>query len=95
MAIEWDETKNRANQVKHGLSFETASLVFDDSLSISFPERNVEGEDRWWTIGSPDGIVLLTVAHTLAGFGDHEIVRIVSARKATPSERKLYEEEAH
>ena len=41
--FEWDETKNRANVVKHGISFETAKLVFDDPHVVSFPERNVEG----------------------------------------------------
>lgn len=46
MKIEWDERKNRLNQTKHGIAFETAALVFEDPLAVSTPERNVEGEER-------------------------------------------------
>ena len=88
--FEWDETKNRANIVKHGISFETAKLVFDDPHVVSFPERNVEGEERWQSLGSADGIVILTVAHTVHDSDDDEVVRIISARKASPSERRRY-----
>jgi uncharacterized DUF497 family protein len=47
----WDERKNRANRKKHGVSFEMASLVFDDPLHISVQDREVDGEARWQTIG--------------------------------------------
>ena len=90
VSFEWDEIKSRANIVKHGISFETAKLVFDDPHVVSFPERNVEGEERWQSLGSADGIVILTVAHTVQDNDDNEVVRIISARKASPSERKRY-----
>jgi uncharacterized DUF497 family protein len=90
----WDE---RINQQKHGISFETAVLVFDDILQVSRPERTVDGETRWQTIGMVNGIHVLLVAHTISESGseegDEETIRIVSARKATPRERRVYAEE--
>ena len=47
MRFEWDEDKNRRNLVKHKVSFETASLVFDDPRMVSIQDRMVEGEERW------------------------------------------------
>ena len=88
--FEWDETKNRTNIVKHGISFETAKLVFDDPDVVSFPERNVEGEERWQSLGSADRIVILTVVYTLQDSEGNEVIRIISARKASPSERRRY-----
>jgi uncharacterized protein len=80
--------KNRINRRKHGVSFETASLVFDDPYHLTRQDREVDGEPRWQTIGVVNGIHLLLVAHTVNEY-DEEI-RIVSARKATRSERSLY-----
>jgi uncharacterized DUF497 family protein len=85
-----DETKNRANIVKHGISFETAKLVFDDPHVVSFPERNVEGEERWQSLGSAGGIVMLTVAQTVQDSNGSEVFPIIYARKASPSERRRY-----
>jgi uncharacterized protein (DUF4415 family) len=51
MVFEWDNAKNRANQIKHEVSFETASEVFDDPLHISIPDRVLDGEQRWQTMG--------------------------------------------
>lgn len=59
--FEWDENKNRANQSKHGVDFDTASYVFDDPNFLSEQDRVVDGEERWQTIGlvgrlpDPDG----------------------------------------
>ncbi len=89
--FEWAEKKNAANRAKHGVDFETAKLVFDDPLSIAFPERSVEGEERWQAWGTPNGIALLVVAYTVVADGTEETIRIVSARAATPSEWKKYE----
>lgn len=90
MQFTWDERKNRANQTKHGISFETAVLVFDDPYHISTQDREVGGELRWQTIGMVNGTQILVVAHTISESDDEEVVRIISARKATPQERSIY-----
>jgi uncharacterized protein len=64
MRYEWDENKNDSNLEKHGLSFETASLVFDDPNALSIPNRIENGEERWQTIGMIENIVIVMVAHT-------------------------------
>jgi uncharacterized protein len=92
MRIEWDEAKNRWNLRKHGVSFETAQLVFDDPHHLSVQDREVGGEERWRTLGFVGGAVLLLVAHTWRDEDGNETVRIISARKATARERKRYEQ---
>jgi uncharacterized protein len=94
MRYEWDENKNERNLEKHGLSFETASLVFDDPNALSIPDRIENGEERWQTIGMIENIVIVMVAHTIKLEADtqEEIIRIISARKATRTERQEYEE---
>jgi len=87
----WDERKNRANRRKHGIGFETAVLVFDDPNHVSVQDREVDGEQRWQTIGLVEGIHVLLVAHTLDD--NEKVIRIVSARKATRRERKIYAED--
>jgi hypothetical protein len=85
----WDPDKAAANRAKHGLSFETAVLVFDDPLHSSKPDPH-PGGSRWQTIGLV-GPVLLLVIHTWPEV-DSAVGRIISARKATARERKAYEE---
>ena len=92
MRIIWDESKNRINQAKHQVSFETARHVFDDPLQISKQEREENGEQRWQTIGLVHGLVLLLVAHTVIEADGHETIRIISARKADKTERRIYEQ---
>ena len=92
MQFTWDERKNRANQRKHRISFETAALVFDDPYHVSAQDREVGGELRWQTIGTVKGIQILMVAHTISESDDEKLVRIISARKATPQERSIYAE---
>jgi uncharacterized DUF497 family protein len=87
--FEWDEAKNRKNQKKHDVSFETASLVFDP-LRISIQDRHTDGEERWQTIGKVKGVLML-VAHTIFDEDDCEIIRIISARQVTKAERDRYE----
>jgi uncharacterized protein len=84
----WDERKNRINQRKHKVSFETAILVFDDPYHLIRQDREVEGEPRWQTIGMVNGVHVLLVAHTVSE--DEEVIRILSARKATRRERSMY-----
>ena len=90
MRFIWDEHKNRLNRLKHKVSFETAVSVFDDPHAISIQDRFVRGEERWQTLGLIEGVVVLLVAHSIEVEGDEEIIRIVSARKATPRERDIY-----
>jgi uncharacterized protein len=89
----WDPDKAAVNRRKHGLSFETAVLVFDDPFHASKPDPHPDGE-RWQTIGLV-GPVFLPVVHTWpqGDFdADDAVGRIISARKATARERKVYEE---
>jgi uncharacterized DUF497 family protein len=89
----WDADKAKENRRRHGLSFETAILVFEDALHVSQPDPHPDG-DRWQTIGVVASVPLFVV-HTWpsAESTDREpIGRIVSARKATARERRAYEE---
>jgi uncharacterized protein len=88
--FEWDEAKNQKNQKKHDVSFETASLVFEDPLRISIQDRHTNGEERWQTIGMVKGVLMLLVAHTIID-DDCEIIRIISARQVSKAERNQYE----
>jgi len=92
MSFEWDETKNISNQKKHQISFETAKLVFEDPHHLSRQDRHKDGEERWQTIGCINGIAVLLVAHTVRNLSGDEIIRIISARKATKTERRYYEQ---
>jgi uncharacterized protein len=67
---------------------ERASLVFDDPHHLTRQDREVDGEPRWQTIGIVNGIPLPLVAHTVDE--DEELIRILSARKATRRERSTY-----
>jgi uncharacterized protein len=91
--VEWDEKKNRANQKKHGVSFELAQEIFDDPLALSKLDRMVGDEERWHTLGMVEGIVLLLVTHTVRHDEDEEVIRVISARKATAHERRHYEQD--
>ena len=86
----WDPDKAAGNRAKHGVSFETALAVFDDPLHLSKPDAHPDG-DRWNTVGKVRTVLLLVV-HTWPE-DDEEVGRIISARKATPHERKAYEDE--
>lgn len=92
MLFEWDETKAQSNLRKHRVSFELARAVFLDPFALTEQDRMVDGEVRWRTIGVVGAGGILFVAHTLTELGKHELVRIISARRATPKERRLYGE---
>lgn len=91
MRFVWDAEKNRRNKAKHKLAFDTATLVFDDPNALSRIERLVEGEERWQTMGLVRHMVLV-VAHTIIDEEGDEVIRIISARRATRKERMEYEE---
>lgn len=92
----WDPDKNARNKREHhGLSFETARLVFEDPLALSRLDQH-PGEERWQTIGVIGRVTILVVHTTPAADSEtgEEVGRIISARKATSHERKAYEEGA-
>lgn len=90
--FEWDETKARANEQKHGVRLDDAMLVFADPFALTAQDRIEGGESRWQTLGAAAGVVLLLVAHTVHDELEDEIIRIISARKADRRERRRYEE---
>lgn len=92
--FEWDEAKNKANQRKHKISFEMARLVFEDPCALASQDRYERDEDRWQTIGKMNGIVIALVAHTVRFEVGTEVIRVISARKATLGERIRYEKQA-
>lgn len=88
MKFEWDESKERANRRKHGVSFQEAATVFGDALAGTIPDPDhSHGESRFVTIGVSVGNRLIVVSHTEVG----ETTRIISARAANANERKTYE----
>ena len=89
MRFEWDPAKAAANLLKHGVSFDKASTVFGDSLSVSGRDlEHSEVETRYVTIGlSSEGRILI-VCHT----DRRNVIRIFSARFAVRKEKKIYEE---
>lgn len=91
MLFVWDAAKDRSNKAKHGVSFETAKLAFDDPLQLSILDGYVDGEERWRTLGLVGSVTLLLVIHTYVDNDGEEIIRIISARKATRHERSQYE----
>jgi uncharacterized protein len=88
LRFEWDQTKADSNSKKHGVSFEEATLVFADTLSITIPDPDHStSEARFLDLGLSHRNRLLVVSYT-----EHdEIIRIISARCASRSERKKYE----
>ncbi|MBC6435843.1 BrnT family toxin [Nostoc sp. HG1] len=89
MEFEWNPDKAALNLEKHGISFLEAATVFNDPLSVTFPDPDHSiGESRYIIIGVSRFGQLLVVAHTDRG----EKVRIISARKATRQEKRFYEE---
>jgi uncharacterized protein len=91
MQFEWDDAKEIANRRKHGFSFRQASMVFDDPLMVLVEDRVEDGEQRWHALGLIDGMTLLLVVHSWRDDSGADIVRIISARRATRIERRRYE----
>lgn len=89
MQFEWDATKNQSNIAKHGVSFKTAVKIFDGPVLTGEDKRFDYGESREISIGAVQDIVILTVVHT----DRNGNTRIISARPASKSERKRYDEE--
>ena len=88
----WDENKNQINKVKLNLSFEEAKTVFYDTEAILFddPEHSEE-EERFLILGFSEKAKLCIVSHCYRE--NDEVIRIISARKATKNETNYYNEE--
>ena len=93
-AFEWDPEKERANRRKHGVSFATVLPVFEDPLALVTRDCDEHGEERWRVVGMVGLHDLLFVSFTVREERDgSETVRLISARRATRSERRRYENE--
>ena len=92
--FEWDPAKARQNNRRHKVSFERATTVFHDPNQISiFDENHSDDEERWVTLGLDRNGVLLVVIHTFGQANRSDTnIRIISARKASRTEIKQYEE---
>ena len=88
MNFEWDEAKRTDNLIKHGIDFADISLLFEGLTVSILDDRFDYGEDRFITFGLLNGIIL-AVVHTET----KDVIRLISARKATRYEEKTYFEE--
>ena len=85
--FEWDPSKAASNLRKHGVSFQTAVLVFADPKALVVQDRVENGEERWQAIGVVAGHFTLVVAHTVREQDGTEVIRIISARLPTEGKR--------
>lgn len=89
MKFEWDESKNQANIKKHGIGFTEAIYVFADPFALNLPDdEHSENEERWILLGMSLESTLLLIVHT---YRDGDLIRIISARKSTKNEQRIYE----
>ena len=89
LTFEWNPAKARSNLAKHGVGFPEAATVFGDSLSHTVPDADhSEAEQRYVTMGMSYRQRILVVAHT----EDGDRLRIISARRATRREQRVYEQ---
>jgi uncharacterized DUF497 family protein len=92
MIFEWDAAKAEANLAKHRVAFEDAQFVWDDPLHVIIFDRIEQHEERWWAIGMAGPVAIVVVVHVYPDVDEEDRVRIISARKATRQERRIYEE---
>ncbi len=88
MDFEWDESKNRSNQQRHGLDFTEAKRLFNPSLLVDIDDREDYGEERYVGLGLLDGRVVVVIFTQ----PDDDTVRVISLRKANSYERQQYGE---
>lgn len=89
IVFEWDDGKARSNLKKHGVSFAEAESVFYDDQAIQFYEELASDEDRFILLGMSRLSRVLVVVHCERGVSE-QIIRIISARRATNSEQQYY-----
>jgi uncharacterized DUF497 family protein len=87
MNYQWDSVKAKANVKKHGVEFADAVGVFDDPDAITIEDQDSEGEQRFLSIGADILGRIIVVAYTYRG----DDLRLISARKATKQEVRIYE----
>lgn len=92
MIFTWDDQKRQKNRRTHGVDFADAVGIFFDDLALTIEDRDAEGEQRLVTLGRDFLDRMLVVVYTQR---DGDEVRIISARKASPGERKAYEGEVN
>ncbi len=89
LTFSWDDKKNSANQRKHGISFEEAQTVFFDEYAIEFEDPDhSETEDRFLLLGLSQKLRVLVICHCFRKTESE--IRIISARRATKKEQKVY-----
>jgi uncharacterized protein len=89
LRFEWNKSKAKDNDAKHGVSFDLAKLVFKDPFAVEFlDDRQDYGEERFVIIGTAGGQIL-SVAYTER----KDVIRIISARRATKNEEEAYIEQ--
>jgi uncharacterized protein len=91
--FDWDPVKNRENLRKHGVRFETASLVFEDPWLLSRKDiSHDDAEERHNALGEIAPGVILFVVFTWRQRDEDEMIRLISARAASAHEKRAYEE---
>ena len=89
LKFKWDEAKNKENQKKHGISFEEAKTVFYDDLAVEFFDApHSKEEERFLMLGLSTSLRILMISHCIRGVDN--VIRIISARKATKKEKQYY-----
>ena len=90
--FEWDYNKAKTNILKHQVSFEDATSVFKDKNMLSiFDNKHSQNEERWITIGMDLKTRTLVIIHTFVSIDNETTkIRIISARRATKKEQKMY-----
>ena len=86
MNFEWDEAKRRENLAKHRVEFADAVTSFEDDNTITLPDEESDAEDRFVMMAMDALGRILVIVYTWRG----DTIRLISARKATPRERKNY-----
>lgn len=86
---EWDPAKAAANRRKHGIRFSEAIIALEDPLSRTMIEPDSNGEPRWVSVGIDANSRVLVTVFAMRG----ALIRIISSRLATPSERRRYQEQ--
>jgi uncharacterized protein len=91
LIFEWDPNKAESNRKKHGVSFEEAQTAFyDDNARLLHDPEHSRDEDRYILLGLSQVLRLLVICHV---YRDQDVIRIISARMATQSESRQYNED--